>query len=96
MTRVALTQGASRGLGLAFAHALLDRADVDRVVATCRDPEASEGLARLLSEHDDALLAAERLFGVRRAAEQLLGVIDSCTREDSGRFLAWDGQPIPW
>jgi NAD(P)-dependent dehydrogenase (short-subunit alcohol dehydrogenase family) len=39
---------------------------------------------------------AERLFDAKRAAEQLLGVIDSCTPEDSGRFLAWDGQPIPW
>jgi NAD(P)-dependent dehydrogenase (short-subunit alcohol dehydrogenase family) len=251
MTRVALIQGASRGLGLAFARAMLDRADVDRVVATCRDPEASEGLARLRSDRGDALAAvhldvrdeqtvaaaaarvaeecgprlhwlincagvlhdgaalrpekkledvdpeklraafevnafgpllvakhflgllrhderavlanvsarvgsigdnrlggwyayraskaaqnmftrnlaielgrrapnviclalhpgtvdtdlsrpfqrnvpAERLFTARRAADQLLGVIDSCSREDSGRFLAWDGQPIPW
>ncbi len=251
MTRVALVQGASRGLGLAFARALLDRADVDRVVATCRDPEASEGLARLRSERGDALVSvpldvrdettiaaaaarvadecgprlhwliscagvlhegpdlspekkledadperlravfevnafgpllvakhflgllrhderavlanvsarvgsigdnrlggwyayraskaaqnmftrnltielgrrapnviclalhpgtvdtelsrpfqrnvpAERLFDAKRAADQLLGVIDSCTRDDSGRFLAWDGEPIPW
>jgi NAD(P)-dependent dehydrogenase (short-subunit alcohol dehydrogenase family) len=39
---------------------------------------------------------AERLFDANRAADQLLGVIDSCTRDDSGHFLAWDGQPIPW
>ncbi len=251
MTRVALVQGASRGLGLALAEALLGRGDVDRVVATCREPEQSEGLARLRSEHGEALLAlpldvrdeatmaaaasrvadecgpklhwlincagllhddagtrpekkladvdpqrlravfevnafgpllvakhfcgllrhderavlanvsarvgsigdnrlggwyayraskaaqnmftrnlaielgrrsphliclalhpgtvdtdlsrpfqrnvpAERLFDAKRAADQLLGVIDSCTGEDSGRFLAWDGQPIPW
>jgi len=248
--RVALVQGASRGLGLAFARALFDRDDVDRVVATCRDPEASEGLARLRSQRGDALITlpldlreeatiaaaakrvarecgrlhclincagvlhdgpdllpekkvedvdpeklravfevnafgplltakhfrdllrheeravlanvsarvgsigdnrlggwyayraskaaqnmftrnlaielgrrapnviclalhpgtvdtalsrpfqgnvpAERLFDAERAASQLLGVIDSCTREDSGRFLAWDRQPIPW
>jgi NAD(P)-dependent dehydrogenase (short-subunit alcohol dehydrogenase family) len=251
MTRVALVQGASRGLGLAFARALFDRADVDRVVATCRDPGTSEGLARLRSQRGDALVTvpldvrdertiaaaaarvadecgprihwlincagvlhdgpeirpekkledidpeklravfevnafgpllvtkhfvgllchheravlanvsarvgsigdnrlggwyayraskaaqnmftrnlaielgrrapnviclalhpgtvdtelsrpfqrnvpAERLFDAKRAADQLLGVIDSCTRDDSGRFLAWDGQPIPW
>jgi NAD(P)-dependent dehydrogenase (short-subunit alcohol dehydrogenase family) len=234
MTRLALVQGASRGLGLAFVRALLGRVDVDRVIATCRTPEASEGLARLdeqtvaaaaasvaseggarldwlincagllhdgeigpekkledvdldnlravfevnafgplvvakhflgLLRHDArAVLAnvsarvgsigdnrlggwyayraskaaqnmftrslaielgrrapnaiclalhpgtvdsdlsrpfqgnvpAERLFDAKRAAEQLLGVIDSCTPEDSGRFLAWDGQPIPW
>jgi len=251
VTRIALVQGASRGLGLAFARALLDRADVDRVVATSRNPEASEGLARLRAEHGDALfpmrldvrdeatIAAaaarvaaecgprlhwlincagvlhqgdeiqpekkledvepgklravfevntfgpllvakhflgllrhderavlanlsarvgsigdnglggwyayrasktaqnmftrnlaielgrrapnvlclalhpgtvdtdlsapfqrnvpdERLFDAKRAAQQLLGVIDSCTADDSGAFLAWDGQPIPW
>lgn len=57
MTRVALVQGASRGLGLAFTRALLERVDVDRVVATCRDPEASQGLARLRSERGEALVA---------------------------------------
>ncbi len=250
MTRVALVQGASRGLGLAFARAFFDRVDVERVVATCRDPAESEGLARLRAERGDALVTvpldvrdestiaaaaarvgeecgrlhwlincagvlhdgpdlrpekkledvdperlravfdvnaigpllvakhfvdllrhderavlanvsarvgsigdnrlggwyayraskaaqnmftrnltielgrrapnviclalhpgtvdtdlsrpfqrnvpAERLFDPKRAADQLLGVIDSCTREDSGRFLAWDGQAIPW
>ncbi len=251
MTRVALVQGASRGLGLAFARALILRADVDRVVATCRDPEASPGLARLRAEQGEALLALrldvrdepsiaaaadrvarecgprlhwlincagvlhdgpelrpekkleqvdpeqlrrvfevnafgpllvakhfvgllqhderavlanvsarvgsigdnrlggwyayraskaaqnmftrtlgielgrraknviclalhpgtvdtdlsrpfqgnvppERLFDAKRAADQLLGVIDACGPEDSGRFLAWDGQTIPW
>jgi len=39
---------------------------------------------------------AGRLFDAKRAADQLLGVIDSCTGDDSGRFLSWDGQPIPW
>jgi NAD(P)-dependent dehydrogenase (short-subunit alcohol dehydrogenase family) len=49
-----------------------------------------------LSRPFQGSFAAERLFDPKRAADQLLGVIDSCTREDSGRFLAWDGQPIPW
>jgi len=251
VTRVALVQGASRGLGLAFVRALLDRTDVGRVAATCRDPAASEGLARLRAERGDALVvlrldvrdeasiaaaaarvaeacgprlhwlincagvlhegpalrpekrlgdvdagklravfevnafgpllvakhfagllrhderavlanlsarvgsigdnrlggwyayraskaalnmftrnlaielgrrapnliclalhpgtvdtelsrpfqgnvAAERLFDANQAAEQLLRVIDSCGPADTGRFLAWDGQPIPW
>ena len=39
---------------------------------------------------------AERLFDPKRAADQLLSLIDSCGPGDSGRFLAWDGQPIPW
>ncbi|MDJ0852498.1 MAG: SDR family NAD(P)-dependent oxidoreductase, partial [Myxococcota bacterium] len=56
MSRVELVQGASRGLGLAFTRALLDRPDVQRVVATCRDPEASEGLAELRARRGDALL----------------------------------------
>jgi len=45
--RSALVQGASRGLGLALARALLGRPDVERVVATSRDPEASDGLREL-------------------------------------------------
>jgi NAD(P)-dependent dehydrogenase (short-subunit alcohol dehydrogenase family) len=56
VTRTALVQGASRGLGLAFVEALLARPDVDRVVATSREPEASEDLTRLRAEHGDALV----------------------------------------
>ncbi len=37
-----------------------------------------------------------KLFSPTRAAGQLLGVIDQLQPEDNGRFLAWDGQPIPW
>jgi NAD(P)-dependent dehydrogenase (short-subunit alcohol dehydrogenase family) len=51
-----MIQGASRGLGLAFTQALLERPDVDRVVATCRQPEQSEGLATLRAQHGEALL----------------------------------------
>jgi NAD(P)-dependent dehydrogenase (short-subunit alcohol dehydrogenase family) len=54
--RTALVQGASRGLGLALARALLARPDCDRVIATSRDPAASDGLAALAAEHGDALL----------------------------------------
>ena len=56
MTRVAMVQGASRGLGLGFVRALLSRPDVDRVVATSRSPGSSDGLARLGEEHGDALV----------------------------------------
>ncbi|MCR9095761.1 MAG: SDR family oxidoreductase [bacterium] len=55
MTRVALVQGASRGLGLAFVRALLERPDVDRVVATSRAPDRSEALATLGETHGAAL-----------------------------------------
>jgi NAD(P)-dependent dehydrogenase (short-subunit alcohol dehydrogenase family) len=39
---------------------------------------------------------AERLFGPERAAAQLLAVLDGLTPADNGRFLAWDGQAIPF
>lgn len=38
----------------------------------------------------------ERLFSPRRAASQLLDVLERLTPEQSGQFWAWDGQPIPW
>jgi NAD(P)-dependent dehydrogenase (short-subunit alcohol dehydrogenase family) len=56
---VALVQGASRGLGLAFAERLLAREGV-RVVATARDPARSAGLAALRERYGDRL-ACERL-----------------------------------
>ncbi|MFM7267234.1 MAG: SDR family NAD(P)-dependent oxidoreductase [Cyanobium sp.] len=41
-------------------------------------------------------VAAERLFKPEQAALQLLEVLARQTPEQSGAFLAWDGQPIPW
>lgn len=38
----------------------------------------------------------EKLFSQERAIEQLLGIIDGVTSKDHGRFIAWDGQTIPW
>lgn len=38
----------------------------------------------------------EKLFSQARAVSQLLAVIDALTIEDSGSFIAWDGQKIPW
>ena len=53
--RVAVVQGASRGIGLALVEALLQRPEVERVVATCRRPDESEGLIRLQAEHGNRL-----------------------------------------
>lgn len=39
---------------------------------------------------------ADKLFDVERAAKQLLGICDDARPEDSGRFVAWDGQAIEW
>ena len=41
-------------------------------------------------------VAPERLFTPEQAALQLLAVLARQTPEQSGAFLAWDGQPIPW
>ena len=38
----------------------------------------------------------QRLFSPERATRQLLEVIDSLRPEDSGSFLAWNREPIPW
>ena len=56
LTRVAMVQGASRGLGLGFVRGLLERSDVDRVVATSRSPASSDALARLGDAHGEALV----------------------------------------
>jgi NAD(P)-dependent dehydrogenase (short-subunit alcohol dehydrogenase family) len=49
-----------------------------------------------LSEPFQANVPAEKLFSVERASRQLLDIIAGCTPQDSGRFIAWDGQDIPW
>ena len=59
--KIALVQGASRGLGLEFASALLERQSDSVVVATCRNPEASEGLARLREVHGPSRVHSVRL-----------------------------------
>lgn len=38
----------------------------------------------------------EKLFTRERAVRQLLEIVDSATVQDSGRYIAWDGQDIPW
>lgn len=49
-----------------------------------------------LSEPFQGNVPPSALFSTERAARQLLGVIAQCTPADSGSFLAWDGQRIPW
>lgn len=37
-----------------------------------------------------------KLFSRERGARQLLEIVGGVTREDSGKFFAWDGQEVPW
>ncbi|WP_290516562.1 SDR family NAD(P)-dependent oxidoreductase [Alcanivorax sp.] len=39
---------------------------------------------------------ADKLFSAEYAAEKLAWIIDNATQQDHGRFIAWDGQDIPW
>ena len=49
-----------------------------------------------LSEPFRRRVPPEKLFSAERAAQQLLEVIDKLQPDDSGKFFAWDGSPIPW
>ena len=77
MERVALVQGASQGLGLAFVRQLLEVESHWHVVATARGPGASDGLARLQRRYP-AALAVQTLdvadeLSIARVAEKLFG-----------------------
>jgi len=52
--------------------------------------------ATALSAPFRANVPAEKLFSPERAAGHLLDVLAQQGPEQSGAFLAWDGQPIPW
>lgn len=49
-----------------------------------------------LSTPFTASVPAERLFTPERAARQLLDIIAGVEAGDSGRFIAWNGDDIPW
>ena len=48
-----------------------------------------------LSQPFQRNVAPDKLFTPQYSAERLLSVIGSLTSDDSGRHLAWDGQPMP-
>jgi NAD(P)-dependent dehydrogenase (short-subunit alcohol dehydrogenase family) len=52
--------------------------------------------ATALSAPFRAHVPAGTLFSPERAAGHLLDVLEQRRPGDSGRFWAWDGQPIPW
>ncbi|WP_353291227.1 SDR family NAD(P)-dependent oxidoreductase [Synechococcus sp. M16CYN] len=49
-----------------------------------------------LSRPFQAFVPSEQLFTTDQAADRLLTVLLTQTPEQSGAFLAWDGQPIDW
>ena len=49
-----------------------------------------------LSEPFQSFVPPEKLFSPKRTADYLLNVLLQQTPEQSGAFLAWDGQSIPW
>ena len=49
-----------------------------------------------LSKPFQSFVPPEKLFSPERAADQLLTVLSTQTPQQSGSFLAWDGQPIDW
>lgn len=49
-----------------------------------------------LSRPFQANVPEGKLFGVQRTVSQLLDVIDRLQPADTGQFLAWDGERIPW
>ena len=49
-----------------------------------------------LSEPFQSFVPPEKLFSPKRTADYLLDVLLQQTPAQSGAFLAWDGQSIPW
>ncbi len=49
-----------------------------------------------LSKPFQSFVAPEQLFSPERAARQLVDLLLEQTPAQTGRFLAWDGQEIPW
>ena len=49
-----------------------------------------------LSQPFQQFVSAESIFTTQRAAEHLLNVLMCQTPKQSGSFLAWDGQSVPW
>lgn len=87
-----LVTGASSGIGQAMLRQLLENRHVGRAFAVSRSAttRSTRGIRVAVGPR------ADRLFAPHRAATQLLQIIAESAPEDSGRFIAWDGQDIPW
>ena len=74
MSRIALVQGARRGIGLALTRALLETPDIASVIATCRDPDGATELEELRAQAPSRLkilpLDVTHEASIAAAAEQ--------------------------
>lgn len=72
---IALIQGASRGLGLAFCKHILKTKTPAAVIATCRNPDGAAELRGLAGQHPGRLtvlkLDVNREEDIRGAADQV-------------------------
>lgn len=76
----ALVQGAGRGIGLALLQRLLADESYSKLVATCRDPQRSDALQRIVRAHPDRVFALSMDVtdesSVSGAADQLTATVD--------------------
>ena len=79
MPNVALVQGASRGLGLAFVKRLVEQGEYSTVIATCRSPESASELQKLVGSHASRLLLLK------------LDVTDTASAQATASRIAADG-----
>lgn len=64
-----------------------------RVICLALHPGTTDSA---LSAPFQSRVPSGKLFSPDFVAERLLHHIDQAQPEDSGRFIAWDGAPIPW
>ena len=70
----------------------LTRRNPESIVLALHPGTTDTGLSRPFQ----ANVAQEKLFTPDFVAERLLHLMTRATPEDSGRFIAWDGQAIDW
>uniref|UniRef100_A0A8C8DND2 Uncharacterized protein n=1 Tax=Oryzias sinensis TaxID=183150 RepID=A0A8C8DND2_9TELE len=83
---VALIQGASRGLGLAFCKHILKNNQFASVIATCRNPDGADELRGLIGQHPARLTMLklnvnqeDNIRGPSEKAKQHSGIIVNIT-----------------
>ena len=79
--KVALVQGASRGIGLAMTKALLERGDYAKVFASCRQPAAAKALDALRSQSSGL-----RVLELDVLDQQSIATSADTVRNDTGRL----------